>query len=253
VTGSGTRAREGDDHLLFHAYVDGELDVVSTLAVEGTMREDPAVANSVSNITALQKVLRDSFPPEPLPAALRSRIDAALGKKAARFRPTWTLMAASLVAAIALSSGSTWLALRSPAGDLFSAGLIDSHMRALSAPQPIDVMSSDGHTVKPWFNGKIPQSPQVMDLAARGFPLVGGRIDVVNKAAVPTLVYSKDRHLISVTSVPSFIVGIGPSSTPTTHGFNVVSWKDGDTVNWAISDLNINDLNLFARFFQKAS
>jgi anti-sigma factor RsiW len=161
------------------------------------------------------------------------------------------LMAASVVAAIALSSMSTRMLLQETSTSATLANeLIDSHMRSLAASQPTDVVSSDRHAVKPWFNGKILQSPRVVDLAKEEFPLVGGRIDVVNKVAVPTLVYSRRRHIISLTAVSisngeSFPASIGP-----VNGFNIVSWRKDDNLYWAISDLNENELNAFAKLFQ---
>jgi anti-sigma factor RsiW len=239
--------------LLVHAYLDGELDAASVLAIEQRINADPVLANGATNITALQKVLREKFPPQPMPAYLKSRIDAAIGKKSVRARPTWMLMAASVLVSIALSSGSTWLALQTPATNVLVEELLDSHMRALTAPQPIDVASSDRHTVKPWFNGKIPQSPRVVDLAAQGYPLLGGRIDVIGKTAVPALVYGKDRHVLSVTSVLSADGGKSLSSAESVNGYNIVSWHDGDLTYWAVSDLGMNDLNMFAKLFQKPS
>ncbi|MDO9459264.1 MAG: anti-sigma factor, partial [Alphaproteobacteria bacterium] len=158
---------------------------------------------------------------------------------------------------IALSSSSTWLVLRapatSPATSIVMAGLVDGHMRALAAPQPIDVVSSDKHTVKPWFIGKIPQSPKVVDLAGEGFPLVGGRIDVFGKTPVPTLVYSRRLHLISLTAVSSSSNVSNPHSSRPVNGFNIVSWNVGEMTYWAISDLNVTELNAFAKLFQQAS
>ena len=252
MTPSSTATERSD--LLLHAYLDGELDVSGSVDVEKNIGSDPVVANNAASIIALQKVLREKVPHEPIPPYLKSRIDAAVGKRPARSKPTWMLMAASVVAAMALSSTSTWIALQVPAVNTTLANeLIDSHMRSLAAPQPTDVVSSDGHTVKPWFNGRIPQSPRVVDLAPDGFPLVGGRIDVVNKVAVPTLVYSRRRHIISLTAVSLSNGEAVPVSTKPANGFNIVSWRNGDSAYWAISDLNENELSAFAKLFQKAS
>jgi len=161
-------------------------------------------------------------------------------------------MAASVVLAIALSSMSTRMLVQVPPSTTLANELIDSHMRSLAASQPTDVVSSDRHVVKPWFAGKIPQSPRVVDLATDEFPLVGGRIDVVNKVAVPTLVYSRRRHIISLTAVSSSNAEPLPASIKPTNGFNVVSWRKDDSVYLAISDLNENELKAFAKLFQEA-
>ena len=243
---------EANSSPLVHAYLDGELGVARSLEVELAIAGDTALADDVVRIADLQRTLRESFPPEPVPDYLKSRIDAVIGKKAARYRPGWALLAASVLVAIGLSSASTWLALRAPATRTVSARLVDSHMRALAAPQPIDVASADTHKVKPWFNGKILQSPRVVDLVAEGFPLIGGRIDVINKTAVPTLVYRKDLHIISLTSILSSGAGSGSFTARQAQGYNIVSWNDGTSTYWAISDLNIKDLNKFTKLFQQA-
>jgi anti-sigma factor RsiW len=239
--------------LLLHAYLDGELDVSTAVELERTIASDPLVANKANSVIALQKVLREKVPREQIPPYLKSRIEAALGKQRARSRPSWMLMAASVVAAIALSSMTTRVLLQAPPASTTVANeLIDGHMRSLAASQPTDVVSSDGHVVKPWFNSKILQSPRVVDLAKDEFPLIGGRIDVVNKVAVPTLVYSRRRHIISLTAVALFQGETVPISTRPANGFNTVSWSNGDTAYWAISDLNENELNSFAKLFQSA-
>ena len=239
--------------LLLHAYLDGELEVAASVALERDIQSDPTIAKRASNILALQQVHRENFPREPIPPHLSSRIEAVVGKRATRGRPTWMLMAASVVAAIALSSTSTWLALQAPLTNGAASELIDGHMRSLAASQPTDVVSSDGHTVKPWFNGKIPQSPKVVDLAAEGFPLIGGRIDVVSKVPVPTLVYGRRSHVISLTAILRSKGETAPAPLKPANGYNIVSWSNGETAFWAISDLNENELNAFAKLFQKAS
>ena len=244
---------DSESNLLVHAYLDGELDAASHLAVERMIDADPAVAEAMNNISALQKSLRREFPPKPIPSYLKSRINAAVGTGKRPIRPTWMLMAASVVAAIALTSSSTWLLLRTPPTKVVMAELVDGHMRALAAAQPIDIVSSDRHSVKPWFTGKIPQSPKVVDLSGEGFPLVGGRIDVFSKTPVPTLVYSRRRHLISLTAVSSSDGVLGSHLSRPVNGFNIVSWTVGETTYWAISDLNVAELSEFTKLFQEAS
>ena len=252
IASSISKPVDGESDLLVHAYLDGELDAASYLAVEQMIDANPALSETVNSIGVLQATLRREFPPEPIPSYLKSRINAAVGTSKRPVRPTWTLMAASVVAAMAISSSSTWLALRTPATNIIMTELVDGHMRALAAPQPIDIVSSDRHTVKPWFTGKIPQSPKVVDLTGEGFPLVGARIDVFGKTPVPTLVYSRRRHLISLTAVLSSNSALSPYSSRPVNGFNIVSWNVGETTYWALSDLNVTELNAFAKLFQQA-
>ena len=130
--------------------------------------------------------------------------------------------------------------------------VVASHMRALMAPQPIDVSSSDRHTVKPWFNGRIPQAPRVVDLTDKGFPLVGGRIDVIGTQPVPTLVYRHRQHLISLIAAP-IASGAAPSARQTIAGYNVLSWRDDNTAYWIVSDLGVGDLEAFATAFRDSA
>jgi anti-sigma factor RsiW len=118
------------------------------------------------------------------------------------------------------------------------------------APQPTDVISSDRHTVKPWFNGRIPESPRVVDLAKKDFPLVGGRLDVVGQTPVPTLVYRHAQHLISLTEI-SAGSRLEVTRTPRTiNGYNVVHWTENGVSYWAISDLAASKLEDFAQLFR---
>ncbi len=247
------RLHDQNHNLLVHAYLDGELDAAGNLDFERMIETDPGLANTVNCIRVLQQTLRREFPPEPIPSHLKSRIERAVGASRRPLSPTWNLMAASVLAAMILSSTTTWLAFRTSATSVVLTEVVDGHMRALAAPQPTDIVSSDRHVVKPWFAGRIPQSPRVVDLAGDGFPLVGARIDVFEKTPVPTLVYGRRRHLISVTAVSSSNVRSPQSSVEPVNGFNIVSWSAGDTTYWAISDLNAAELNSFAKLFQQAS
>jgi anti-sigma factor RsiW len=235
---------------LVHAYLDGELDPANTIAVGQEIERNPQLARELASASALQHALRTQFPLEPVPPALRARIDAAIGQRI-RKRPSWVALAASVLIAISLSSAATFLMLRAPAGDHVLAEVVGSHMRSLVAMAPIDIASSERHVVKPWFNGRIPQAPRVIDLKADEFPLVGARIDVIAKTQVPTLVYRRRLHTISLVALPAAGATHAPS-TRTDSGYNVVAWVDGDVRYVATSDLNAAELSTFARLFRAA-
>jgi anti-sigma factor RsiW len=120
------------------------------------------------------------------------------------------------------------------------------------APQPIDVASSDQHTVKPWFNGRIPESPRVVNLAKEDFPLVGGRIDVVREMPVPTLVYAHRKHLISLTAVPDPGHDHSAPLLSVSNGYNTYRWTEGGVEYWAVSDMAPAHLHKFAALFRTA-
>jgi anti-sigma factor RsiW len=163
---------------------------------------------------------------------------------------SWRALAASVVLAAAVASGATWLVVDSQQQPTQVAELLVSdHIRALMAPESVDVVSSDRHTVKPWFNGRIPNSPRVVDLAKDDFALIGGRVDVVGRTPVSTLVYRRAKHLISLTAVPAdskFAFG-SPASI---DGYNIVRWTENGVNYWAISDLEAKELEMFAQLFR---
>ena len=172
--------------LLVHAYLDGELDPANALEIAQRMSTDPALAAEGERVTALQQLIHERLPREVAPPGLRARIEASVGgHRRVRERPSWRALAASIALTAMVASSSTWLIIGSPPESTTADSLVSDHIRALMAPQPIDVVSSDRHTVKPWFNGRIPESPRVVDLAKKDFPLVGGRLDVVGRDASP--------------------------------------------------------------------
>ncbi len=235
---------------LVHAYVDGELDPVNSLAVGRQIAADPALRAEAERIEALRHAVRERLPREALPAGLTSRIEQAIGRTSAPTHPSWRALAASVVVGMALASGSTWFALRPASGDRLAEAVVDGHLRALMAPQPADVRSSERHTVKPWFNGRIPESPQVVDLTSEGFPLIGGRVDVVDAKPAATLVYGRRLHLISLSAVPTDGPAQEPSAGKPIKGTNLVHWSKDGVAYWAASDLNSRELQEFARLFR---
>jgi anti-sigma factor RsiW len=120
------------------------------------------------------------------------------------------------------------------------------------AARPTDIESGERHTVKPWFNGRIPQAPRVVDLTPEGFPLLGARIDVVGAAPIPTLVYGRRRHIISLSAVPDTARGEGAAAPRSLSGYNVVTWHENGIGYRAISDLAAPELEKFANLFRSA-
>ena len=187
---------------------------------------------------------------------LRTRIRAAareavrrpaLGRWRAR-RMEW--MAA---AAVLLTAAATWqVATRRAEGNQLAEAVLATHVRSLMPGHLTDVVSSDQHTVKPWFNGRLDFSPPVPDFATRGYPLVGGRMDYIGGRTVATLVYARRLHMISVTLWPR---GAGPDTGPvswTRQGYHLLHWSTPDYVYWVTSDLGPAELDQFAAMVQQS-
>jgi len=237
--------------LLVHAYLDGELDASNALGIAQRMNAEPALAAEGERIKALKSLIQERLPRETAPPGLHARIEASVGGlRRQRAQPSWRALAASIVVPAMVASSSTWIITGSEPTNTVADTLVSDHIRSLMAPQPTDVVSSDRHTVKPWFNGRIPESPRVVDLAKDGFPLVGGRLDVIGQTPVPTLVYRHEKHLISLTEIPAqsgFELGRTPH---TITGYNVVHWTENGVSYWAISDVAAATLEEFARLFR---
>ena len=123
---------------------------------------------------------------------------------------------------------------------------MSEHVRSMLTNHQVDVISSDRHTVKPWFGDKLDFSPDVKDLAAQGFPLIGGRVDYINQRPVAALVFQRSKHVISLFTWPA---GSSVTGVRSQKGYHVVTWnKDGMTY-WAVSDLNLDDLKQFSRLY----
>ena len=195
-------------------------------------------------------------------AALRSAVQteitlqsaAARGSaapSATRWRwhwPRWALVGVGFACGIVLSSSVALVAVSQRAVDRLQAELVGSHVRALMVSHLTDVASSDQHTVKPWFQGKIDYSPSVKDLAQDGFPLVGGRLDYVGGKPVAALVYRRNGHMINLFVWPESAVI--SRSVSTQEGYNVVRWNQDGMMYSAVSDLNLKELRAFCELMQ---
>lgn len=237
-----------DDRLLLNAYVDGELDPAHAVEFEQRLDADPALAAAHARLVALRGAIAARVPREQASPQLRRRVSALARPRTAV--TSWRALAASVAVAFVAGSALTY-AVRDFGGNAAEPApaqlLVASHLRSLMASQPFDVASSDRHTVKPWFNGKIPESPRVVDLSSQGFQLAGGRIDVIDLTPVPTLVYKRRLHVISLTALPAKLGAAPPRAI---DGYNIVDWTDGNLTYWAVSDLAAPELEEFARAFR---
>ena len=185
---------------LVHAYLDGELDVAGARALEGHLQTCPTCTELFRRHQELSSKLQNGSLQFTPPAGLERRIRAALPRAGALRRRLYVLGVRSVgiaagVAFVAVTSWNLALALHRPvADDELAREIIAGHVRSLQADHLTDVASSDQHTVKPWFAGKLDFSPVVVDLAKQGFPLVGGRLDYLEDRAVAALVYHRRQH-----------------------------------------------------------
>ena len=247
-----TPTTQEDPTLLIHAYVDGELDPANALEVERRLAADPALAAERDRVTALRAALIRHFPREPAPASLRKRVEMIGGVRRVE-QPSWRALAASIALAAVVGSGATYVALGpQQAAAPTQVAVLDAHIRAMMAPQAFDVASSDKHTVKPWFNGRLAEAPRVVDLAKDDFPLAGGRVDVVDRAPAATLVYRHRKHLISLVEVPARGHADSGPMRRAGEGYNIVRWTEGGVSYWAVSDLGAGDLDTFVQKFRTA-
>jgi anti-sigma factor RsiW len=245
-----------DETLLTQAALDGELDAAGMLDFEKRLAGNASLAAEYGRLKTLREVMRRELVKPVAPQALRDRIAAmaapSIAPRATRAAPPWRAMAASAILAAGLGSASTWLVLQPSIRDTNLAdSLISDHKRGLLSGQPFDVASSDRHTVKPWFATRFALAPKVLDLATQGFPLAGGRIDVIAGAPVPVLIYRHKEHFISLTALP---VQAAPfHQADVIDGYSVEVWRDGGTDYWAISDIDPAELAKFRQVFDAAA
>jgi len=228
-------------------YLDGELDLAAALALEQHLAQCDVCSEAIAVGRRLRSAIGADATYFRAPAELRDNLAAAAGITSPRTRsrtPRWLTVAVPLAAAAVLM-----LTVLTPMRPGRDAPLVDEvisgHVRSLMADHLTDVTSTDRHTVKPWFEGKLDFAPAVVDLADHGFPLVGGRLDYLGKRPVAALVYARQRHFINLFSWPDEGAEIAPESD-SRHGFQVVHWRERGTSHWAISDLNDAELGEFA-------
>jgi anti-sigma factor RsiW len=240
--------------LLLNAYIDDELDAASALDVERRLESDAALKAEHDRLRQLRSALESQIAQERASDDLRRRIaqiaDSPVGvppRSSFETRDGWRRLAMAAALAAFVAGAGTYGILRQDPVSNDVAAIVADHRRALLAARPYDVASSDRHTVKPWFDSKLALSPQVVDLASSGFPLAGGRIEILDGKAVPVLVYQRRAHVISVVAVPRTVsaVSTSPSLAETRDGYSVIRWRGRDFDYFFVSDIAESELNEF--------
>jgi anti-sigma factor RsiW len=251
-------------------YVDGELDVSQSLALEQHVKSCEICAAQLAEARNLTRAIRGGGVYGQMPAGLPTRVRAAVTREAGlrpvttipvvtRREPTvhWWRPAAIAFAALVILSFVLWHGLPGsiPAGrqdTLLAQEILDSHVRSLMADHLMDVPSTDQHTVKPWFDGKLDFSPPVVDLTPNGFELAGGRLDYIDGRPVATVVYRRRKHVINLFMWPEH--ANAPLRTTMRNGYNLLHWQAGGLEYWVVSDLNAQEMHEFVELLEaKAS
>ena len=244
-----------DRILRLQAALDGELDAGGMLDFERACAEDPRLAADFLRMKALDDALRRAAPVEPAPALLRARMQAlaAPSKPPMRERfaaAPWRAMAASALVGVLAGSGA--LLLRAPAPSENRA-LVSAFVRAQIGGQSVDIATSDRHVVKPWLAGRAPLATAAIDLASAGFPLAGGRVEVVDGKIVPTLVYRRREHRIDLTELALPGRGDAAATFESLEGYHLARWSDSDRAYVAVTDLPEAELSDFVTLFRAAA
>lgn len=235
--------------LLIQAGLDGELDAAGSAALEAHLADCAGCRALQDRLRELSADLRRDVPryeaPERLRAMLAARAQPRPAPRRTAWRPAW-----SFAAGAALAAGVALAVLPGPmpgGGMLLDDEAVASHIRALQPGHLMDVPSSDRHTVRPWFDGRIDFAPPVRDFAGAGFPLVGGRLDYLGGRPVAALVYRRDQHVIDLYVWPAD--GEAAPSAYDHNGYAVVRWRSGGMAFMAVSDVEAAQLAMFARLW----
>jgi len=245
-------------HELIDAYIDEELEPGILAAVAEHLADCWQCTQTCSRILEQREAIRSLKPYYAAPPALRESVRQALRKEAARETVVqrqdlswrWLAIAASILLAVSLAWNLTRLESRVPERELLAQNVLSSHVRSLIGTHLLDVASTDQHTVKPWFNGKLDFSPEVRDFAAQGFPLVGGRIEYITERPVAALVYRRRQHVINLFTWPSTSSSAMPGHFAR-NGYNIAQWSDSSMTYWVVSDIPPSEVQQFVALCAK--
>jgi anti-sigma factor RsiW len=240
---------------LLEADADGELDLVRHLELEAHLRACPECARLADAVRARRDALRGALPryaaPPGLVESIRASLDAGRPRPARRATvvwPAWNIAGLAAALVLAALGGYSWGRSRER-GDSLLGEAVAEHVRSLQAAHLLDVASTDQHTVKPWFIGRLDFSPPVTDLADSGFPLVGGRLDHIDGRTAAALVFKRRQHAINLFIWPSGGDGI-PQRRGGQSGYSAESWSQGGLDFLAVSEIPAVELDLFVSAYR---
>ena len=240
--------------ILMHALIDGELDAGHARELETHIVTCAACASRLREFQELRRYLTPASLSYAAPASLRATIEGKLPAPpaAASRRAVLKGFALGAGASAIAASGLLVMVMRTDDQNRILGEVVSAHLRSLQAQHLTDVLSSDQHTVKPWFNGRLDVAPPVADLTAQGFTLLGGRLDYVDAKPVAAIVYRRRVHIINLFCAPAPGSANRGATMEGLHGFNVRHWSENGLNLWAVSDINADELSEFGEKFEAA-
>jgi anti-sigma factor RsiW len=241
-----------ETHILLHALIDSELDAGHAREVEAHVASCPRCAAQLRDYRGMREAMSVPRMRYQAPESLRGRIETA------RPRTTWSAPRASppsrrgllkgfamgSVVSTALAACLVLFVVHTEEDQRIVGDVVSAHLRSLQGDHLIDVQSTDQHTVKPWFNGRLGVAPPVIDLTPQGFTLIGGRLDYVDGRPVAAIVYKRRAHVINL-FVSQTAGSAGGATMERLQGFTVWSWARSDLSFRAVSDINAEELQEF--------
>ena len=251
-----------ENAILLHALLDGELDAANAVRFEDHLKSCGICAAEYERQKLLRAALRLPGVAHRAPESLRLELDRAFAAapvatpvesrrdKPRSWRARWWVGGVSLALAASLA---LFIALPQTGETPLQQQLVDSHVRSMLADHLTDIPSSDHHTVKPWFNGKVAVAPEAVDLTAQGFPLAGGRLDYVDRRVVAALVYRHGGHVVNLFVWPSPDAKDASVKIESRQGYNLLHWTLAGVTFWAVSDAAVPELQEFEAAYVKQS
>ena len=246
-----------DAGVLLHALLDGELDAGHAREVEAHLAGCPRCAGQLRGYREMRQAMFGANLSFAAPAALRSRIDAIVPAASARApAPSRRSLLQGFALGTALSAAAAasvlFAVVRSDENQRILGDVVSAHLRSLQAEHLTDVPSTDQHTVKPWFNGRLAVAPPVADLTAQGFTLLGGRLDYVDGKAVAAIVYRRRVHVINLFVAQASALEPTAARHEMVQGFNIRRWTEQGLRFIAIGDISADELADFGAKFEAA-